>query len=209
MRRFWVVLTAAVFAMAVPAGLAQGGVPVDAAEEAVAQRYTPLWNQCVQGITAGKHGSAETALTCRHAADTAAEFAADKRFIEKRAADVYAATALANSGDFVAGLRYANRAVDIVKLGHDDDSGSNAAYATRGTIEAMLNNWSAADADMTIGEDFERKAIAAAAKEKQAATVANYKRVLAKSLVVHASVLRQMNHMAAAQAKLEEAARLQ
>jgi len=179
---------------------------VDAAEEATAKQYFELFTACVAGIKANKH-DAETALTCRHAADAAAQFAPDRRFIEKRSADVYAATALGNSGDFVAALRYADKAVDVVKLGHDDNAGSSAAYATRGSIEAFLNNWGAADADMTIGEDFERKGIAWADKEKIASMRAEYRRVLAKDLRVHAAILQRMNRMADAQAKLEEASR--
>jgi len=96
-----------------------GGVPVDAAEEATAKTYFEQFTACSTAIRANKH-DAETALICRHAADTAATFAPDRRFIEKRSADVYAATALANSGDLVGALRYADRAVDVVKLGHDD-----------------------------------------------------------------------------------------
>jgi len=182
-----------------------GGVPVDAAEEATAKTYFEQFTTCSAAIRANKH-DAETALICRHAADTAATFAPDRRFIEKRAADVYAATALANSGDLVGALRYADRAVDVVKLGHDDNSGSSAAYATRGSVEALLNNWSAADADLTIGEDFERKGLAWAEKEKIPAMKAEYRRVLAKDLRTHAAILQRMNRMADAQAKLNEAA---
>ena len=181
--------------------------PVDDAEKEVAQRYFAAWNDCTRGMLATKRDQ-NTVAACRKAADTATEFAPDRRFIEKRSSNVYAATALANTGDFVGALRYANRAVDVVKLGHDDNSGSNAAYSTRGTIEAMLNNWSAADADLTIAEEFERKAIAWAEKEKNSSLVQNYRHVLARDLRVHARVLEQLNRSKEAQAKLDEAAKL-
>src|SRR5579862_6622449 len=93
-------------AMSGVAAVAQD-VAVDAAEEATAKTYFEQFNACSAAIRANKH-DAETVLICRHAADTAATFAQDRRFIEKRAADVYAATALANSGDFVGALRYAD-----------------------------------------------------------------------------------------------------
>ena len=183
------------------------GVAPDAAEDATAQRYFQQWNDCTRGTLAGKRDQ-ETVSACKSAADTAAEFAPDRRFIEKRASNVYAATALANAGDLAGALAYADKAVAVVKLGHDDASGSNAAYSTRGTIEAMMGNLSAADADLTVSEDFERKGVAWTEQEKVTSLGPSYRRVLARDLRVHAKVLEQLGRPAEALAKVDEAAKL-
>ena len=68
--------------------------------------------------------------------------------------------------DFAAALLYGGKAVDIVKLGHDDNSGSNAAYGVRGMVEGNSGDLAAADQDLTVAEDFERKGIAWAEQVK-------------------------------------------
>lgn len=141
---------------------------------------------------------------CRKAADVAAQFPADRHYIEKRVAFVDAANALKNSGDLVNALVYATKAVDVANLGHDLDFGRSEAYATRGSIEFYLGALSSADKDLGLSEDYERKAIAWA--EKQAPiNIPDYKKVLGEELRFHANVSLHMNHAEAAKRELAEA----
>ncbi len=73
---------------------------------------------------------------------------------ERRRAYVYAATAYGNIRDLKTALHYADKAVEVIKLGHDDDSGSEAAYSLRGQIRAFSGDMSGGDKDMSLAEDF-------------------------------------------------------
>ena len=130
----------------------------------IAKRYFTAFHDCTKGVLGGVH-DAETASLCKQAADIAQQFAPNTRYIEKRSSAVYAATAIANSGDLKGALIYADKAVEIVELGHDDNSGSNAAYSTRGTLEGLLGNYPAADRDLNLAEEYERRAIASLASD--------------------------------------------
>lgn len=175
-------------------------------EEEIAGRYFPLSDQCRKAVSARSDFTAAAAV-CKSAADTADEFPSDRRFIEKRSAFVWAAYALMQSQDLKTALLYAGKAVDVVKLGHDDNSGSNAAYGVKGMIEGNLGNLAAADQDLTVAEDFERKAITWAEQEKFEHGN-DYKRGLVQDLRLHAQVLQALNRSDDAQKKLDEAAKL-
>jgi hypothetical protein len=129
------------------------------------------------------------------------------RFIEKRSAFVYAATACADNRDLPSALAWAEKAVEIDKLGHDDNSGENAVYSTRGTIEGMMGDLTASDRDLSLAEDYGRKAIAWA-KESNFEHGNYYERTLARDLQFHAQVLQALNRPDDAQKKLAEAASL-
>jgi TonB family protein len=174
-------------------------------EEKISQRYFPLFNQCNKAISAGADRAAAETI-CNKAAETAMEFAPNVRFIEKRSAFVYAATASANNRNLASALAWAVKAVEIAKLGHDDDSGNNAVYSTKGTIEGMLDDLAASDQDLTLAEDYERKGIAH--MEVDSPGMAKYyKGVLARDLRFHARVLRGLSRSDEAQKKLDEAAK--
>lgn len=172
--------------------------------DAIAEPFFKAWQVCTHGVLAHNRDAA-TASVCKQSADLAAQFHPNQRFIERRSADVYAATALANIGNYQEALSYADKAVEVVKEGHDDNSGSNAAYSTRGTLEAILGDFPAADHDLTTSEDFERKAINTAEKDSSG-IVQNYRSVLARDLRTHAAVLMKLNRPTDAKAKLVEAA---
>jgi len=174
-------------------------------EEEIASRYFPLSDQCHKAISAGTDLQA-SAKVCKAAADVASEFPEDRRFIEKRSGFVWAASALMYSGDLVTALTYAEKAVNVVKLGHDDNSGSNAAYGIRGMVEVNLGDLTAADQDLTVAEDYERKGIAH--MELDSPGIAKYYRgVLARDLRFHAKLLQGLNRPDEAQKKLDEAAK--
>ncbi len=174
-----------------------------AEEEAIARRYFPLSEQCRQAVSA-RSDPGSTAAACKQAAETADEFGPDVRFIEKRSAFVWAAYALMSDHDFKTALLYAQKAVDVVKLGHDDNSGNNAAFGVKGMVEGNMGDFAASDQDLAVAEDFGRKGIAWAEKEAPGLR-AEYTRSLAMELRFHAQVLEQLSRPAEAQQKLEEA----
>jgi len=174
-------------------------------EEKIATRYFPLSDQCRKAVSAREDFKAAAAV-CKTAADTADEFPSDRRFIEKRSAFVWASYALMYSNDLKDALVYAGKAVDVVKLGRDDESGSNAAYGVRGIVEGNLGELTAADQDLNLAEDFERKGIAWV--EKDSSSLApSYRHALVQDLRFHAQVLRGLNRPEDAQKKLDEAAK--
>jgi TonB family protein len=175
-------------------------------DDPVAAKYYPLWDECTRGVIAHKNDG-DTASICKQAADVADDFPRDQRFIEKRSAFVYASIAFANVGDLKQAQVYAEKAVAEVKLGHDDDSGDNAAYSVSGHIHAFLGNLAEADQDLTVAEDNERKAVLWAQKNSPG-IVQNYQHVLQSDLRFHAEVLKRMNRSVDAQTKLDEAAKL-
>jgi len=175
-------------------------------EDETAERYFPLSDQCRKAVSA-KNDLQAAASTCKTAADIASEFPLDRRFVEKRSAFVYAAYALMNNNDLDNALVYAKKAVDVVKLGHDDNSGSDAAYGIRGKVESVLGDLVAADRDFTVAEKYERNAIDWAESEKFEHED-EYKQALMWDLRFHARVLQVLNRKDEAQKKLDEADQL-
>jgi TonB family protein len=174
-------------------------------EEEIAGRYFPLSDQCRKAVSARTDYPAAAAV-CKQAAETANEYPPDVRFIERRSAFVWAAWALLHSGDLKTALTYAEKAVDVVKLGHDDDAGSTAAYGVKGIIEGNLGDLKSADRDLSLAEDFGRKGIVWIEKEAPSLRE-EYRRPLVQDLRFHAHVLQQLNRIDEAQKKLDEAAK--
>jgi len=162
-------------------------------DEEVANRFEPVWNTCSGGVIAHTSNT-DVAGACKKAAAIADEFPPDRRYIERREAYVYAATAFANVRDLQTALTYAGKAVDVVKLGHDGNSGGEAAYSIRGQLRAYSGDMKGGDEDMSIAEDFGRKGSAPG--------------VLKRDLQFHAELLSRMSRPKEAQAKLDEAAKL-
>ena len=162
-------------------------------DEEIANRLEPVWNTCSGGVI-GHKSNTDVAEACRKAAAIADEFPPDRRYIERREAYVYAATAFANVRDFQTALTYAVKAVDVVKLGHDGDSGGEAAYSVRGQLRAYSGDFKGGDEDMSVAEDFGRKGSSPG--------------VLKRDLQFHAELLSRMSRPKEAQAKLDEAAKL-
>ena len=176
-------------------------------EEEIATRYFAVDRDCLNMSRAGGDQQ-QLAATCKRAAEIAEEFPADRRFIEKRGAFVYASWALLRSGDVPAARHYADRAVETILLGHDDNSGSNAAYSVRGMVEARQGDLAAADRDLSTAEEFERKAIDWA-KSVKFEHGEDYRHSLQQDLQIHAKILQGLGRADEAQKKLDEAAKLQ
>jgi TonB family protein len=173
-------------------------------EENLAADYFPASDQCrAKSRATGDWNGA--ALACTRAAEIAEQFPADRRFIEKRSAYVFAAWALMMTGDLKNARRYADMAVEVVKLGHDDNSGSHAAYSAKGLVEGKSGDYAAADQDLSKAEEFERKAIEWGKSEKFE-HLDSYNDALVMDLHIHAQLLQALGRADEAQKKLDEAA---
>jgi TonB family protein len=166
---------------------------LDQPDAAIVQRFQPLWDSCSRGVLAHTN-DAKTADTCKNAAAIADEFAADRRYIERRRVYVYAAIAYANIQDFQSALPYAEKGVQMVKLGHDDESGAQAAYSTRGKVRALSGDMAGGDEDLTKSENFARNL-----KDSF---------LLKQDLQFHAQLLEHWNRPEAGKTKADEAAQL-
>jgi len=176
-------------------------------EEQLASQYFPLSDDChAKSRTNGNRQDAADA--CRKAAQIAEQFPADRRFIEKRSSYVYASWSLMINGDVKEARRYADLAVEVVKLGHDDNSGTSSAYSMKGMVEARSGEFAAADQDLSTAEDFQRKAIEWAKSEKFE-HLDNYNGALIQALRIHAQVLQALGRTDEAQKKTDEAAAIE
>ena len=172
-------------------------------EEQIADQFAPAAETCRKSLMGTDYKVAFD--LCKKAADLAQEFPPDVRFIEKRAVFVQAAWASLYAGYMKASLSYASKAVDAVKLGHDDNAGGNAAYSVKGIVEGKFGQLDESDRDLTVAEDYERKAIASL--DKDAADESDRcKQALVQDLRFHAQILQALNRADEAQKKLDEAA---
>jgi TonB family protein len=168
-------------------------------------KFNDADSACKKDILARQFTDA-TVSVCREAALLAEKLPTDSNYVARRSSFVYAATAYGDVGDFKSALPWAEKAVAVVELGHDGNSGSSAAYATKGSVEGYLGDFPAADRDLTTAEDFDRKALESA-QQSQVENGNYYERDLAKNLQLHAKVLQAMGRQDEAQKKLDEAAK--
>jgi TonB family protein len=96
-------------------------------DTALNDKFDAADDACKKGILS-KQFTDDTVSKCRQAAMLADELPMDENYIAKRSAYVYAASAYADIDDFKGALPWVIKAVNVVKLGHDGDSGSSAAY---------------------------------------------------------------------------------
>ena len=143
---------------------------------------------------------------CKKVADEADKFAPQSHFITRRAAYVFYTVALIQGRQTADALTVGNKAVAVVLLGHDDGSGSSAAYSVRAQAEAMAGDPAAADQDLEKAETSERNALSGPAGQS---LNAEYTRVLKGLLNFHAQVLTELGKQSAADNKLEQARKLQ
>lgn len=174
-------------------------------DEELNKKFNDADDACKKGVLGHQFNDA-TVSACKNAAELAAKLPTDANYIARRSAFVYAATAYADVGDFKSALPWADKAVEVVKLGFDDASGSNAAYSTKGTIEGLLGDLVSADQDLTQAEDFSRKGITWVEKEAPSLRQ-EYVRPFVRDLQFHAKVLQAMGQSDQAQKKLDEAAK--
>lgn len=167
---------------------------VQGVDTATEQQFNDADGACKDGVLSHQFNDA-TVSSCKRAAEFADGFPMENNYITKRSTFVHAATAYGDLGDFQNALIWANKAVAVVELGHDGDSGSEAAYSTRGEVEGLSGDLTAADRDLTKGEELARKALP------------NRTATLVRDLRFHAQVLQKLNRGDEAQKKLDEAAK--
>jgi TonB family protein len=174
-------------------------------DTALNENFDDKDSACKKEILAHQFNAA-TVSVCEEAAILAEKLPIDANSVARRSAFVYAATAYGDVRDFKGALTWAEKAVEVVKLGHDGNSGSSAAYATKGSVEGYLGDFPAADRDLTTAEDFDRKGIGSG-PQSEADHGGYYQRDLGKNLQLHAKVLQAMGRPDEAQKKLDEAAK--
>jgi hypothetical protein len=125
-------------------------------DEEVAIRFDIPWETCTRGVITYAT-DVNTANACSEAAASLTNSLLIGGSWSVEGPYVYAATAYGNIHDLQTALCYADKAVEVTKLGHDDDSGSEAAYSIRGQIRAFSGDMVGGDKDMSLAEDFCRR----------------------------------------------------
>ena len=181
--------------------------PINPNDEQISRRFFPLDQACIKAVSSNIDPD-QQADACKQAAEVAQTFSDQERFIERRGAFVYASTALRRDKQLGAALDYANKAVSVVKQGHDDGSGSSAAYGVRAQAEAQLGDLADASDDLNKAEDFERQAIAKIGEMNADFVKRQYVPVLKGLLNFHAQVLSALGKTVDSEAKADEAGKL-
>jgi TonB family protein len=178
--------------------------PADPNDEEIAKIYFPLSMKCNQLVNQ-RATPEEQASACQKAADQADRFSKTSRFIERRSAYVYLTTALIRNKRPKEAVAVGEKAIAVVLQGHDDGSGSSAAYSVTGQAKAWSGDLAGSDKDIEIAENYERKAIDTPAGHE---LNKEYSQTLKSLLTFHAQVLTALGEQAQAQAKLDEAGKL-
>src|SRR5277367_2622993 len=173
--------------------------PVDPNDEKIAELYFPLSDKCNQ-LVIQRSDPAEQASACEKAAEQADRFAKNSRFIERRSAYVYYATALMRDKRPKEAVAVGEKAIAVVLQGHDDGSGASAAYGVTGQAKALSGDLVGADSYLEIAEDYERKALDTPAGHELSK---DYSHALKTLLDFHAQVLTVLGEETKAQTKLD------
>jgi len=174
-------------------------------DESMSQAYMALDRDC-RSLVNKRADPTEAIAACRKVADEADKFAPQSHFITRRAAYVFYTIALIQGKKTEDAVEVGNKAVAVVLLGHDDGSGSSAAYGVRGQAKAVAGDLIGADQDLEKAESYERNALNGPAGES---LNAQYTRALKGLLNFHAQILAAMGRQAAASVKLDQANKLQ
>jgi tetratricopeptide (TPR) repeat protein len=173
-------------------------------DESMSQAYMALDRDC--RISVNKRADPTEAIAaCKKVAEEADGFNPQSHFITRRAAYVFYTLAPIQGKKTEDAVAAGDKAVAVVSLGHDDGSGSSAAYRVRGQARALAGDFTGADQDLEKAESYERNALSGPAGQ---ALNAEYTRVLKGLLNFHAQILAAMGREAAASAKLDQASKL-
>jgi hypothetical protein len=173
-------------------------------DESISQAYMALDSKCRNLVRA--HGDpAEMTAVCKSVADEAEKFPAKSHFITRRGAYVFYTSALVQARRPQDALLVGDKAVAIVLLGHDDPSGSSAAYSIRGHAKVLAGDLTGADQDLERAEVFERDGLNSPAGQE---LKTQYSKVLENLLRFHAQVLVALGKQDAAKIKLDQAKKL-
>jgi hypothetical protein len=172
-------------------------------DESISQSYMALNQECRNFVS--KHDSANAVVACKKVADEADKFDPKTHFIARRGAYVFYAASLIQAKKYQDAVVAGNKAVAVVQLGHDDASGSSAAYGVRGNAEAFAGDLASADRDLEKAEIYERDGLNSPAGRELSF---EYSKTLKGLLMFHAQVLSAMGKSDAAAKKSAEAAKL-
>jgi hypothetical protein len=173
-------------------------------DESMSQTYMALDRDC-RTLVSKRGDATETIAACKKVADQADGFAPQSHFITRRAAYVFYTTALIQAKKPQDAVAVGDKAVAVVLLGHDDSSGSSAAYGVRGQAKAFAGDLTGADQDLEKAEVYQRNALNSPAGQE---LKVEYSRTLKGLLTFHAQVLTAMDKQGAAGIKLEQANKL-
>lgn len=176
----------------------------DVPDESITASYMTLDSEC-RSLVHKQNDPVAAATSCRKLADEADKFAPQSHYVVRRGAYVFFAIALMQAKNFKEAVKAGDKAVAVVSLGHDDESGSSAAYGVRGKAKALAGDLNGADKDLEKAETFERNGLNTPAGH---ALKTEYSKTLQNLLRFHAQVLAAMGNQSAAQAKEEEAGKL-
>jgi hypothetical protein len=173
-------------------------------DESISQTYMALDRDC-RALVNKRTGPIEAVAACKKVSDEADRFAAQSHFVTRRAAYVFYTIALIQAKKSQDALTGGDKAVAVVLLGHDDGSGSSAAYSVRAQAKAMSGDLVGADQDLEKAETFELNALSGPAGH---ALNTEYTRVLKGLLNFHAQVLSALGKQSASDTKLVQAGKL-
>jgi tetratricopeptide (TPR) repeat protein len=173
-------------------------------DESISPDFVAQQKEC-RALLAQRSDPAAMVAACKKVADAASQFPPQSHFITRRSAYVGYMTALIYAKQFKQAIAVGDKAVAIVLLGHDDASGSSAAYGVRGEAKALAGDLAGADRDLEKAELFERNGLKTPAGQ---ALQAEYSRALKGLLTLHAQVLVEMGRKSEAANKRDEASKL-
>jgi hypothetical protein len=173
-------------------------------DESMSQTYMALDKDC-RNLVSKRDDPADAAAACKKVADEADKFPPQSHFITRRAAYVFYTTALIQAKKPQDAVVVGDKAVAVVLLGHDDASGSSAAYGVRGQAKAFAGNLPGADQDLEKAETYQRNGLNSPAGQS---LKTEYSRTLKGLLLFHAQVLKAMGNQDGAGIKLEQASKL-
>jgi hypothetical protein len=172
-------------------------------DESVSQSYMALDRECRNLVS--KHDSANAVIACKKVAGEADKYDPSTHFIARRGAYVFYTISLIQVQRFQDAIPVGDKAVAVVQLGHDDASGSSAAYGVRGQAEALAGDLISADRDLEKAENYERDGLNSPAGHELSF---EYSKTLKGLLMFHAQVLTGMGKQDAAAKRNAEAAKL-
>jgi hypothetical protein len=173
-------------------------------DESMSQAYMALDEDC-RRLVNKRADPTETIAACKRVSDEADRFAPKSHFITRRAAYVFYTIALVQGRKAQDAVAAGNKAVAVVLLGHDDGSGSSAAYSVRAQARALADDLAGVDQDLSKAEECERSALSGPAGQS---LNAEYTRTLKGLLKFHAQVLTALGKQSDAAAKLDQANKL-
>jgi hypothetical protein len=173
-------------------------------DESISQSYMALDRDC-RNLVNKRDDPMGAAVACKKVADEADKFAPQSHFITRRAAYVFYTTALIQAKKPQDAVIVGDKAVTVILLGHDDASGSSAAYNVRGQAKAFAGDLTGADKDLEKAETYERNGLNSPTGQS---LKVEYSRVLKGLLMFHAQVLQALGKQGAAGIKVEQANKL-